>query len=301
MRRTILAGLAVLALGAAPLCAAPLGATAQPAALPAAIFTDPPADAAHPPRMEVLHIPSGGVEINGVAYLAGGAGPHPTVILLHGLPGNEKNLDLAQAIRRAGWSVVTFNYRGSWGSPGTFSFEGNLADAKAVLAYVREPANAAKLGIDTHRLVIAGHSMGGWVTALTAAHDPGLAGTVLISAADMGGRGARPAAKAIVVKSMEGNMESLAGTSPEKMADEIIGFSPRLSFNAEVAKGLAGKPLLVLTSDDGLAPNAERLAEAVQEAGGKSVILRHEATDHSWSGRRIALEADVITWLQGLK
>ena len=293
MRRAILLA-AMLALGALP-------AAAQPASLPAAIFTDPPADAAHPPRMEVLHIPSGGVEINGVAYLAGGAGPHPTVILLHGLPGNEKNLDLAQAIRRAGWNVVTFNYRGSWGSPGTFSFQGNLADAKAVLAYVRDPANAAKLGIDTRKLVMVGHSMGGWVTALTAAQDPGLAGAALISAADMGGQGAVPQAKAIVVKSMAGNMESLVGTSPEKMADEIIGFSPRLSFNAEVAKGLAGKPLLVLTSDDGLAANAERLAKAFQETGGRSVVVRHEATDHSWSGRRIALEAEVISWLQGLR
>jgi predicted alpha/beta-fold hydrolase len=64
--------------------------------------------------MEVLHIPSGGVEINGVAYVAAGAGPHPVLVLFHGLPGNEKNLDLAQAVRRAGWTVVTLNYRGSW-------------------------------------------------------------------------------------------------------------------------------------------------------------------------------------------
>ena len=293
MRRAILLA-AILALGASP-------ALAQPANIPAAVYTDPAPDAAHPPRMEVLHIPSGGVLINGVAYLAGGSGPHPTVVLLHGLPGNEKNLDLAQAIRRAGWNVVTFNYRGSWGSPGTFSFEGNLADAKAVLAFVRDPANAGPLQVDTRRLVLAGHSMGGWVTALTAAQDPGLAGAVLISAADMGGRGAVPAARPIVAKSMAGDMESLAGTSPEKMADEIIGFSPRLSFDAAVAKGLAGRPLLVLTSDDGLAPNAERLAKAVQDAGGKSVTVRHEATDHSWSGRRVALEAAVISWLQDLK
>ena len=251
--------------------------------------------------MEVLHIPSGGVEINGVAYLAGGAGKHPTVILLHGLPGNEKDLDLAQAIRRAGWNCVTFNYRGSWGSPGTYSFRGNLADAKATLAYVRDPAHAQALGVDTGKLVIMGHSMGGWVTALTAAQDPGLAGAVLISAADMGGRGAVPGAKAIVVKSMSSEMESLAGTSPEKMADEIIGFSPRLSFNAQVAKGLSDKPLLVLTSDDGLAPNAEKLVKAIQADGSTQVTLHHEATDHGWSGKRIALEAAVIRWLQGLK
>jgi alpha/beta superfamily hydrolase len=288
MKPTLL--LAVLAL------ALPQMAAARPAAhaaIPAAIFTDPPADAAHPPRMEVLHIPSGGVAINGVAYLAAGAGPHPTVVLLHGLPGNEKNLDLAQAIRRAGWNCVTFNYRGSWGSPGTFSFEGNLADARAVLAFLRDPKTAVPLQIDTQKLVIAGHSMGGWVTALTAA--------VMISAADMGGRGAVPAARAIVAKSMAEDMESLAGTSADKMADEVIAMSPRLSFNAEVARGLSTKPLLVLTSDDGLAPGAEKLVKAIQADGGKQVTLHHEATDHGWSGRRIALEALVIRWLQGLK
>ena len=304
MRAILLAGL--LALGAAPGLATgkpahprPI-ATPVPVAIPAAIFTDPAPDKANPPRMEVLHIPSGGVEINGVAYLAAGAGPHPTVVLLHGLPGNEKNLDLAQAIRRAGWNVLTFNYRGSWGSPGTYSFEGNLADARAVLDYARDPANAATLRIDTRRLVMAGHSMGGWVTALTAARDPRLAGAVMISAADMGGRGAAPGARPIVVKAMAADMESLAGTSPEMMADEIIGFSPRLSFNAAVAKGLVGKPLLVLTSDDGLAPGSDQLVKAIRDDGGKRVTARHEATDHGWSGKRIALEAAVIGWLQAL-
>ena len=296
--RTTLTGL-VLALALAG--AAEAKSPAIPPSLPAAIFTDPPVDAAHPPRMEVLHIPSGGVEINGVAYLAGGAGPHPTVVLLHGLPGNEKNLDLAQAIRRAGWNCVTFNYRGSWGSPGSFTFEGNLADAKAVLAFLRDPKTAGPLQIDPRKLVIGGHSMGGWVTALTAAQDGGLAGAFLISAADMGGRGATAGAKPAVVKSMAGNMESLAGTNAEKMADEVIAMSPRLSFNAAVAQGLATKPLLILTSDDGLAPNAEKLAKAVQADGGKQVSLHHEATDHSWSGKRIALAALVIGWLQGLK
>jgi uncharacterized protein len=298
MKRVILLA-AVLALVASPQMAS--AKTIHHPAMPAAIFTDPPADAAHPPRMEVLHIPSGGVKINGVAYLASGPGPHPTLLLLHGLPGNEKNLDLAQAVRRAGWNVVTFNYRGSWGSPGTFSFEGNLADAKAVLAFVRDPANATPLGIDTKKLVIAGHSMGGWVTALTAAQDAGLAGAVMISAADMGGRSAVPAAKPIIVKSMSEDMETLSSTTPERMADEIIGFSPRLSFNAEVAKGLSTKPLLVLTSDDGLAPNAEKLVKAIRADGGTQVSLHHEATDHSWSGKRVALEALVISWLQGLK
>jgi pimeloyl-ACP methyl ester carboxylesterase len=293
MKRVILLA-AVLALAAPPLAQAK--AVHRPA-IPAAIFTDPPADAAHPPRMEVLHIPSGGVEINGVAYLAAGAGAHPTLVLLHGLPGNEKNLDLAQAVRRAGWNVVTFNYRGSWGSPGTFSFRGNLADAKAVLAYVRTPANAAKLGIDTGKLVIAGHSMGGWVTAVTAGGDPDLAGAILISAADMGQSAAAPEAQRLATA--RGNMEALAGVTPESMAQEMATLGDATFARAE--PGLAKKPLLVLTSDDGLAANAEKLVKAIQADGGRQASLHHEATDHGWSGKRVALEALVISWLQGLK
>src|SRR5229473_6822338 len=114
--------------------------------LPRAIFTDPPHDAKYPARMVVLHISSGEVRINGVAYLAGGPGLHPTLVICHGLPGNEKNLDLAQAVRRAGWNAITFNYRGSWGSPGVYRFTQNLEDADAVLAYLRDPSTATRLG-----------------------------------------------------------------------------------------------------------------------------------------------------------
>ena len=100
------------ALVVAAFAVAPCLAAAQ--SVPAAIFTDPTGDAAHPAGMAVLHIPSHGVTINGVLYSPPGGGRHPTVVVCHGLPGNEKNLDLAQAIRRAGWNAVTFNYRGSW-------------------------------------------------------------------------------------------------------------------------------------------------------------------------------------------
>ena len=155
---------------------ATLTASCLSAQVPQAISADPQRDSANPARMEVLHIPSGGVNINGVAYIASGAGRHPTLILFHGLPGNEKNLDLAQAVRRAGWNAITVNYRGSWGSPGEFRFGGNLEDAEAVLAFARDSTNAGLLGIDPRRIVLAGHSMGGWVTALTASHHPELLG-----------------------------------------------------------------------------------------------------------------------------
>lgn len=294
MRRSIILGMAALAFAAPALNARP---APRPAPIPAAIYTDPAPNKLHPARMEVLHIPSGGVEINGVAYLAAGPGPHPTLVLCHGWPGNEKNLDLAQAVRRAGWNVVTFNYRGSWGSPGNFRFAQNPEDARAVLAYLRQPAVAKKLGVNTAQMAIAGHSMGGWVTTLVAGEDNGLLGAALISAANMGVmRGLdRPG----IVKMAADNSETLAGTSPEIMAEELLANRQKFDF-VQAAPGLAGKSLLVLSSDDGLAPQTDALIAAVRAKGGKRITAFHVATDHGWSDKRVLMQVHVIRWLQGL-
>ena len=240
--------------------------------IPAAIYTDPMPDTAHSARMDVLHIPSHGETINGIAYVAAGAGEHPAVVLLHGLPGNEKNLDLAQAIRRAGWTVVTFNYRGSWGSPGVFRFEQTLQDADAVLAYLRDPANAKALGVDTRRLVIMGHSMGGWVAANTAAHDKGLIGLVTFSAWDTGNLDP----EAIREKAMSENMESLAGVTAASMAEDVTIADPQHPM-PRVAPGLIDTPDLALTVDDGLGGDTKTLVAAIRVQGGTKVTMQHFA------------------------
>ena len=260
------------------------------------LFTDPPATATPRARMEVLHIPSGGVEINSVAYLAAGPGPHPTIVICHGWPGNEKNLDLAQALRRAGWNAITFNYRGAWGSPGAFRFGQNPEDAKAVLAMLRKPEVAAKLGIDTRRIVLAGHSMGGWVTGMVASEDQALAGAILISAANMG-MAAQMAGDRLEAQAA-GNSEALAGTSPALQAAELRAQAAAFDLRPRAA-GLARQPLLVLTSDDGLKPATDPLVTAARAAGGK-VTEGHQATDHSWSDARIALATRIHDWLETL-
>ena len=266
--------------------------------VPASVISDPAPDAKFPARMDVVHIPTGGVKINGIAYVAQGPGPHPAFVFFHGLPGNEKNLDLVQAVRRAGWTAVAVNYRGSWGSPGSYRFANNLEDAKAVLAYLRDPVNAKALGIDPTKIVIGGHSMGGWVVAHTASKDHGLLGAVMISAGDMGTIGIglpRPA----LVQEMSQNMESLADVTPDSMADELIKNGSGWTF-AKAAPGLMQTPLFVLTSDDGLADLSDVLSKAVKDGGGKQIKTLHVATDHSWSDHRIALQAAVVTWLEGL-
>ena len=268
--------------------------------VPKAVVADPPADAKFPARMEVIHVPSGGVQINGVVYVASGERPHPAFVFFHGLPGNEKNLDLAQAVRRAGWTVVTVNYRGSWGSPGNFRFAQNLEDAQATLSFIRSPENAKRLSIDPTRIALGGHSMGGWVTAETLAHDANLLGAVVISPGDFGAIGLQAQQnREAVIANMNDNRETLAGVTGESMADELKNHGKDWSFKT-LAPELIHRNLLVLYSNDFVKADSLELINDVKAAGGKTIAEKYVATDHSWSDHRIALESLVINWLETL-
>jgi pimeloyl-ACP methyl ester carboxylesterase len=136
--------------------------------------------------------------------------------------------------------------------------------------------------------------MGGWVTALTAAHHPELLGAILISAADLGLLGSIQRDTLAVF--MADNMESLSGVTAQTMADDLIDGAARWRFEA-AASGLAQMPLLVLTSDDGLAAHTDPLVQRVRALGNTRVTTVHQPTDHSWSDKRIALQTAVLAWL----
>lgn len=114
-----------------------------------------------PAGMTELIIPSGNSLIAGFMYRANGSQKHPTMLLLHGFPGNERNLDIAQFVRSKGWNVLYFDYRGSWGSQGTFSFKNCVEDVVNVVRFCQKYQDSLK--IDTSRIVLFGHSMGAWV------------------------------------------------------------------------------------------------------------------------------------------
>jgi pimeloyl-ACP methyl ester carboxylesterase len=253
------------------------------------------------PATTLAHaIPSSDVNLNAVLYAAAGAGLHPTVLLLHGLPGNEQNVDCAQSIRRAGWNVLTIHYRGSWGGPGTFSFGHCLEDAAAALSWLRATGLRGDLRIDPHRIVIIGHSMGGFVAAHTAAAEPEVIGTVLISGVDLGrafGRGSKGDATNVDDNiGVSAGLHILTGTSPHSLAQEAHtkGECWRLT---SYAAHLASRPLLLITSDDGCADDGVALADAVILCGSATVSRAHLADDHSYSNSRIGLQELLLEWL----
>ena len=118
-------------------------------------------DISYPAGSTELFIPSAKSQLAGMIYKPNGNKKHPTLILLHGFPGNEKNLDLAQVVRSHGWNVIYFNYRGSWGSQGEFSFKNCVEDVRNVVAFCNKFQDSLK--VDTSNIVLFGHSMGGFV------------------------------------------------------------------------------------------------------------------------------------------
>ena len=268
----------------------------------ASVVSDPPQDKVHPANAIPFALPTNGVRINAMLFTAAGAGSHPTVILLHGFPGNDPNFDLARAIQRAGWNVLTFHYRGSWGSPGHYSFTHCREDGEAALAWVRDPSISKKYGFDTNRIVVAGHSMGGFVAGWLAGHDDHLAGAVLLSVGKSFSILPSGISRAEIVKRMEDNlhndegMHTVGDATAEALADEIIRNNTAWNL-VQFAPTLAKHPLLVVTFDDGGAPDNERIAAAVNAQPGAKVSVVHFATDHSFNDQRVAVASTVMRWL----
>ena len=261
----------------------------------------------YPASMQSFQIPSHGALINAFVYVAAGAGPHPAVVLLHGFPGNERNLDLAQDIRRGGWDVLYFDYRGSWGSPGDFSFSHGIEDTAAAIDYLRSPAMAKILRLDPSRIVVIGHSMGGFMAVQAAAADQRILGMALISAADLGGRIPEPLPTGREQAAIEGlsaayereGMAPLSGCTPEGLAHETLANRAQWSFLSKVAS-LRSRPALIVTSNDAYAGSAAAFAAALRRAGNTRVSTLHLATDHVYSDERGALSGAILRWLASL-
>lgn len=268
--------------------------------VPGAVVADAPRDEANPAALEQVRYRTGGVAVPARLFLAAGAGKHGTVLLLHGFPGTELNLDLARAIQRSGWNVLAIHYRGVWGAPGKFSFGHTIEDARAALAWLRTAENAERYRIDTGRIVVLGHSMGGFDTVMLG-DDANVAGYVMISAADIGGFAPEFDTPAERAKAQAEWADSVSFTnmSYDEMVDEVLANAKSWDWQTR-ATAMKGRPVLIIDSNDGLKPGNDRAAAAIAEAGGPAPTQIKFETDHSYNDHRVALAAAIVRWLENL-
>jgi pimeloyl-ACP methyl ester carboxylesterase len=245
-----------------------------------------------PAGFRELQLPSAGTLLQGFMYKANGKQSHPTLLMLHGYPGNERNLDLAQAVRAHGWNVIYFNYRGSWGSQGEFSFQHCVEDVGNIITYLKQ--NAVKLEIDTSRIALFGHSMGGFVCLQALRANTSIKKGFAVSAWDI----YRSTKDAVAKGKMQEQEKEADGIFVLKKASGKALFDPVLKEPAffdldQATTALAGKQIYMLDEHN----NNKTLASIIQKANHNYFHDEVWDTDHSFTNKRGSLIKTVIAFL----
>jgi len=224
---------------------------------------------------------SHGSKLLGGLYRGAGQGPRPTAILLHGVPGVEKNLDFAYALRDIGWNCLYFHYRGSWGSEGAYSFSGQYDDLLAATEWLTQ-----RPCVDADRLALIGQSAGGYLSLMSGAKNQSYRAIVAIC----------PMISPIRAPFSLELFDELAGMLSNITGEELQSQWDTLPPVESQAEQLLNRPVLLLTGgqDDIFPPDHyPPLLEAVP------TIEWHEYSngDHTLSLNRKEAVQYTVDWL----
>ncbi|MDB5133073.1 MAG: alpha/beta fold hydrolase [Mucilaginibacter sp.] len=236
-----------------------------------------------------LNIPSSGSLMQGFMYTPNGGGKHPLLIMLHGFPGNERNLDLAQLARARGWNVLYFDYRGSWGSQGKFSFKNCVEDVVNVVAYCKK--NAAYFNTDTTNITLFGHSMGGWICLKALTYLPEVKKGFALSTWDIYADVKQLGGDMAKLEKANGKYFVLNATTRElfqPVIDDPDYFNLRV-----IAPRLAGKQVVMLDEHH----LNKGVADAITAANKVSFDYQVWATDHGFSNTRVSMMKKVLAFI----
>ena len=236
-----------------------------------------------------------------------GQGPYPTIVLLHGGPGWERNMDLARVLQRAGFNVVAFTHRGFWGSGGFNTQSNGLEDIAAVVDEIRGCVDDPEcpIPIDPAKIAYLGHSYGGFRAMLS------IMEVQDISCAAVLDTSLGPSPTSVELREYVAEHGDIP---PEEKEWEERNMAPNLPFRIERVgawsadllkhadrfdlKGrideLAKERLFVLSST--LGDNYSTLVETLEEHGANQ--LRNELwdTDHGFNGRRVELARAMVDY-----
>lgn len=265
------------------------------------LFQDPADfDATWPPLMIEVSIPSHGEILTGTFYAAAAEGPHPTIVMLHAFPGYEKNLDLAQSLRRVGYNVLYFDYRGIWGGPSVFSVATGYEDAEMAVAFVNDADNAQELRIDRDNIILLGHSFGAVASLDIGADNKAVKCIISLAPEDMTLMvGTKE--EQVGLASYTDNLRVVAGYSGQDLINDLLNHREEWAMTTTV-KALGDKPYLLIGGalDSNFDATEVAKVDAAGKAAGATAISASVManSDHSFSATRIALAIQVADWLQ---
>jgi len=259
------------------------------------VLSDLKWDITSPARSTELFIPSGNSQIAGLIYSANGLQKHPTLLLLHGYPGNERNLDIAQIVRSHGWNVIYFDYRGSWGSQGKFSFKNSVEDVVNVVAFCNKYQDSLK--IDTSNIVLFGHSMGGWVVLKALQELPTIKKGFALSTWNIGDYYKNVSTEKEMLRLANDpngvGKYFVLNTSLKDLYTPVLKDQTYFNLLNDI-KSLADKQIIMIDEHE----KNSQLAAKMKESNKSYFDYSVWQTDHVFTNKRISLINKIITFLE---
>lgn len=242
-------------------------------------------------NIEGTIIRSEGVDLLGTIYIGLGEGKRPTALLLHGLPGFEKNVDIAYGLREIGWNVLIPHYRGSWGSDGNYRFTGVPTDVKNSITHME-----TKPYVDNEKIFLIGHSLGAWATIITTAQDKRVKGGVAIA----GGISTKPTETEARGNTHVKNLieqKFLKNITFEEAVEDLIKRGSELASQDWIGK-ISPRPLLMIGGEQDEAATPERVKALYAYAKEPKELVMIKDADHVFTKKRRNLVKTVTDWLK---
>ena len=241
--------------------------------------------------VEDVSFPSGGYRLRGRTYRPAEEGRHPGVLICHGYPGDNKNMDLAEELALSGIAALVFYYQGAWGSEGVYGFEALAHSARDALKYLRGQPWA-----DASRVAMVSHSMGAIPLTKVMSEDRGVKAGVLMSPlADMAAWKSKEVLDHLAPVFLRMAEGKLSGWTDARLR-ESVAEAEHVNPIENVGKIRAPLLFVVGTADTVTVPESCRmLYEAAPEP--KSWVEIKDA-DHGYSEHRWPLFDAVLGWLK---
>lgn len=223
----------------------------------------------------------------GVLYSAAGSSKCPAAILLHGIPGAEKNFDIAMRLRESGWHALVLCFAGTWGSAGRYDMTAQPDDARAAIDFMLH--GGSHWQVDARHIALIGYSLGSRAALVCASRDARVSKVVSIGGiADF--------------DELMLSDEFFAAVSPFLHGVDAVSLKrqwARLGGADNPLAVIARNPqptLIVHGTGDETVPYY--MAEALQRAGGdKATLITIPDANHVFSRQRSELVAAVSEWL----
>ena len=258
-------------------------------------------EAASSPEIYELNIISGGCRLYGYLLTPDKRmeKPYPTVIMSHGFPGYTTNNDLELALMRAGCVVIHMNHRGAWGSEGNYLFTNLKDDLIAITKWAHNRAVADQYDIDTEKIFLVGHSMGGQSVLNAAKELPFIRGVAALAAYDIGAAFRYKMEKELFLM-IETEGQCLKMNSAAEVYENARDYREELGILNQY-ESLAEHPvLLVEASLDRVAPADKMMDPLCEKLKELSAPVTYKAivSTHSFAGQRMKLAKTVAEWIE---